>query len=86
MEPAKVQAWWQYICDAKAQKGPSRSNPRDCQGGGLARTPFVLIGGDLNDIPENPLFASLWQDGFVDCGKLKKVDTDVLITLKRRCQ
>lgn len=33
---------------------------------GLETTPLVLIGGDLNDTPEQALFASLWQHGFTD--------------------
>ena len=33
---------------------------------GLQRTPYVLIAGDLNDTPAQPLFDSLWQDGFAD--------------------
>lgn len=33
---------------------------------GLETTPLVLIGGDLNDTPEQQLFASLWQHGFTD--------------------
>lgn len=44
--------------------------------GGLARTPFVLIAGDLNDTPQSPLFASLWQDGFVDVGDHPSYPTD----------
>lgn len=31
-----------------------------------ARTPLVLIAGDLNDTPNTPLFAALWDDGFTD--------------------
>lgn len=33
---------------------------------GTTETQFVLIAGDLNDTPDQPLFASLWQNGFVD--------------------
>lgn len=33
---------------------------------GLVLTPYVLIAGDLNDTPGEPLFHSLWEDGFVD--------------------
>ncbi len=36
---------------------------------GLASTPYVMLAGDLNDTPETPIFASLWQDGFTDIGK-----------------
>ena len=32
----------------------------------LAQTQLVLIAGDLNDTPDFPKFAALWQDGFVD--------------------
>ena len=32
----------------------------------LAERQFVLIAGDLNDTPETPIFAALFQDGFVD--------------------
>jgi endonuclease/exonuclease/phosphatase family metal-dependent hydrolase len=32
----------------------------------LARSPFVLLGGDLNDIPASVPLASLFSDGFVD--------------------
>ena len=32
----------------------------------LAQAMLVLIAGDLNDTPQDPAFASLWQDGFVD--------------------
>lgn len=43
---------------------------------GLARTPFVLIAGDLNDTPDSPQFASLWQDGFVDVSDHPSYPTD----------
>ena len=32
----------------------------------LAQTQLVLIAGDLNDTPDFPKFAALWQDGFTD--------------------
>jgi endonuclease/exonuclease/phosphatase family metal-dependent hydrolase len=43
---------------------------------GLAQTPWVLIAGDLNDTPEQPLFASLWLDGFVDVRNHPSYPTD----------
>ena len=43
---------------------------------GLAVTPLVLIAGDLNDTPNTPLFASLWQGGFVDVGDHPSYPTD----------
>jgi endonuclease/exonuclease/phosphatase family metal-dependent hydrolase len=43
---------------------------------GLAVTPLVLIAGDLNDTPNAPLFASLWQDGFVDVNSHPSYPTD----------
>lgn len=44
--------------------------------GALAQTPLVLIAGDLNDTPDNPLFASLWQDSFVDVSDHPSYPTD----------
>jgi hypothetical protein len=41
-----------------------------------AQTQLVLIGGDLNDTPDTPLFASLWQDGFVDVRDHPSYPTD----------
>jgi endonuclease/exonuclease/phosphatase family metal-dependent hydrolase len=43
---------------------------------GLAQTPFVLIAGDLNDTPDTPLFASLFEDGFVDVSDHPSYPTD----------
>lgn len=43
---------------------------------GLERTPLVLIGGDLNDTPQQPLFASLWQHGFTDIQDHPSYPTD----------
>jgi endonuclease/exonuclease/phosphatase family metal-dependent hydrolase len=43
---------------------------------GLERTPFVIIGGDLNDTPDQPLFASLWQHGFTDVQNHPSYPTD----------
>lgn len=43
---------------------------------GLAQTQLVLIGGDLNDTPDEPLFASLWRDGFVGVGDHPSYPTD----------
>jgi endonuclease/exonuclease/phosphatase family metal-dependent hydrolase len=34
--------------------------------GALARSPLVLLGGDLNDTPAEPALASLFADGFQD--------------------
>ncbi len=48
----------------KAQADRAHAIAKDA----LAQTQLVLMAGDLNDTPENPLFASLWQDGFVDVG------------------
>ena len=33
---------------------------------GLAQSQLVLIAGDLNDAPDFPKCAALWQGGFVD--------------------
>jgi endonuclease/exonuclease/phosphatase family metal-dependent hydrolase len=41
-----------------------------------AQTQLVLLGGDLNDTPDTPLFASLWQDGFVDVRDHPSYPTD----------
>jgi len=43
---------------------------------GLAQTQLVLIGGDLNDTPDEPVFASLWRDGFVDVSDHPSYPTD----------
>jgi len=43
---------------------------------GSVQTQFVLIAGDLNDTPDQPLFASLWQDGFVDVRDHPSYPTD----------
>lgn len=43
---------------------------------GLKRTPYVLIAGDLNDTPTQPLFDSLWQDGFADIQRHPTYPTD----------
>ncbi|NVM77553.1 endonuclease/exonuclease/phosphatase family metal-dependent hydrolase [Duganella sp. SG902] len=43
---------------------------------GLERTPHVLIAGDLNDTPAQPLFNSLWQDGFTDIQDHPSYPTD----------
>jgi endonuclease/exonuclease/phosphatase family metal-dependent hydrolase len=43
---------------------------------GLAVTPLVLIAGDLNDTPGTPLFAPLWEDGFVDVSDHPSYPTD----------
>lgn len=32
----------------------------------LSQATWVLIAGDLNDTPQDPALAALWQDGFVD--------------------
>jgi endonuclease/exonuclease/phosphatase family metal-dependent hydrolase len=42
----------------------------------LTHTQLVLIAGDLNDTPGEPLFASLWQDGFVDVADHLSYPTD----------
>jgi endonuclease/exonuclease/phosphatase family metal-dependent hydrolase len=42
----------------------------------LQNAQLVLIGGDLNDTPDQPLFASLWQDGFVDVSDHPSYPTD----------
>jgi len=39
-------------------------------------TQLVLIAGDLNDTPDTPLFASLWQNGFVDVNNHPSYPTD----------
>lgn len=43
---------------------------------GTTETQFVLIAGDLNDTPDQPLFASLWQNGFVDVKDHPSYPTD----------
>jgi endonuclease/exonuclease/phosphatase family metal-dependent hydrolase len=42
----------------------------------LEHAQLVLIGGDLNDTPDQPLFAALWQDGFVDVKDHPSYPTD----------
>jgi endonuclease/exonuclease/phosphatase family metal-dependent hydrolase len=43
---------------------------------GLGKAAYVLMAGDLNDTPESPVFASLWQDGFVDVRDHPSYPTD----------
>lgn len=40
------------------------------------QTQLVMIGGDLNDTPDTPIFAALWQDGFVDVRDHPSYPTD----------
>jgi endonuclease/exonuclease/phosphatase family metal-dependent hydrolase len=56
----------------KAQADRAHAIAKD----GSAQTQFVLIAGDLNDTPDQPLFASLWQDGFVDVRDHASYPTD----------
>jgi endonuclease/exonuclease/phosphatase family metal-dependent hydrolase len=56
----------------KAQADRAHAIAKDA----TALTQLVLIGGDLNDTPDTPLFESLWQDGFVDVRDHPSYPTD----------
>ncbi len=56
----------------KAQADRAHAIAKDAS----AQTQWVLIAGDLNDTPDTPAFASLWQDGFVDVSDDASYPTD----------
>ena len=74
-QPFQVQARRQHAGHAGAPQGAGRSSHAIAVAA-LEHAQLALIGGDLNDTPDQPLFAALWQDGFVDVKDHPSYPTD----------
>jgi len=61
---------------AQAKRKAQADRAHEIAVDGLERTDLVLIAGDLNDTPHQPLFASLWQHGFEDIQSHPSYPTD----------